>query len=87
MVRSLGKDLPELLNFCAFPRRRTRPMVVFTKVESVDRVIYAIFNRLNQDWQNRILRFLHEQLNVTKTQLAIAFGGQPGVCCRSGRSS
>ena len=36
-------------------RRRTRPMVVFTNVESVDRIIYAIFNRLNQDWKNRTL--------------------------------
>ena len=36
-------------------RRRTRPMVVFTNVESVDRIIYAIFNRFNQDWKNRTL--------------------------------
>ncbi len=36
-------------------RRRTRPMVVFTNVESVDRIIYAIFSRFNQDWQNRTL--------------------------------
>jgi len=36
-------------------RRRTRPMVVFTNVQSVDRIIYAIFNRFNQDWQNHTL--------------------------------
>ncbi len=36
-------------------RRRTRPMVVFTNVQSVDRIIYAIFNRFNEDWQNRTL--------------------------------
>ncbi len=36
-------------------RRRTRPMVVFTNVESVDRIIYAIFHRFNQDWKNRTL--------------------------------
>jgi len=30
-------------------------MVVFTNVESVDRIIYAIFSRFNQDWQNRTL--------------------------------
>jgi len=29
--------------------------VVFTNVESVDRIIYAIFSRFNQDWQNRTL--------------------------------
>ncbi len=36
-------------------RRRTRPMVVFTNVESVDRIIYAIFNRFNEDWKNHTL--------------------------------
>lgn len=36
-------------------RRRTRPMVCFVNVESVDRIIYAIFNGLNQDWRNRTL--------------------------------
>jgi putative transposase len=37
-------------------RRRTRPMVVFTNVESVDRIIYAIFHRFNQEWKTRTLR-------------------------------
>ncbi len=36
-------------------RRRTRPMVVFTNVESVDRIIYAIFSRFNEDWKNHTL--------------------------------
>jgi transposase-like protein len=36
-------------------RRRTRPMVVFTNVQSVDRIIYAIFNRFNEDWRNHTL--------------------------------
>ncbi len=36
-------------------RRRTRHMVVFTNVASVDRIIYAIFNRFNEDWKNRTL--------------------------------
>ncbi len=76
VVKSLEKDLPELLNFYAFPkhlwrklrttnaiercfvevRRRTRPMVVFTNVQSVDRIIYAIFNRFNEDWKNHTLQ-------------------------------
>jgi transposase-like protein len=76
VVKSLAKDLPELLSFFNFPqhlwkklrttnaiercfvevRRRTRPMVVFTNGQSVDRIIYAIFNRFNQDWQNHTLR-------------------------------
>ena len=30
-------------------RRRTRPMVLFTNVQSVDRIIYAIFNGYNLD--------------------------------------
>jgi putative transposase len=37
-------------------RRRTRPMVVFTNVESVDRIIYAIFSRFNEDWKTRTLK-------------------------------
>ena len=36
-------------------RRRTRPMVVFTNVASVDRIIYAIFSRFNEDRKNRTL--------------------------------
>jgi putative transposase len=36
-------------------RRRTRPMVVFVNVESVDRIIYAIFSRFNEDWKTRTL--------------------------------
>ena len=37
-------------------RRRTRPMAVFTNVESVDRISYAIFSRLNEDWKHRTLK-------------------------------
>jgi transposase-like protein len=37
-------------------RRRTRPMVLFTNVESVERIIYAIFQHFNQQWQNHTLR-------------------------------
>ena len=36
-------------------RRRTRPMVCFVNVESVDRIIYSIFHRFNLEWKNRIL--------------------------------
>jgi transposase-like protein len=81
VVKSLEKDLPELLNFFNFPkhlwkklrttnaiercfvevRRRTRPMVVFTNVQSVDRIIYAIFNRFNEDWQNHTLKLFTQR--------------------------
>ena len=39
-------------------RRRTRPMVCFVNVASIDRIIYAIFNGLNEnpEWKNRTLR-------------------------------
>jgi transposase-like protein len=37
-------------------RRRTRPMGCFTNYESVSRIIYAIFNRLNSKWQRKPLR-------------------------------
>jgi transposase-like protein len=36
-------------------RRRTRPMVLFTNVQSVERIIYAIFSRFNEQWQNHTL--------------------------------
>src|SRR2546427_1978140 len=64
MVRRLERNLPELLSFFAFPRhlwrklratnevrRRTRPMVCFVNVESVDRIIYSIFQRFNLEWK------------------------------------
>ena len=37
-------------------RRRTRPMVCFVNVQSVDRIIYSIFQRFNLEWKNRNLR-------------------------------
>jgi len=37
-------------------RRRTRPMVCFVNVDSVDRIIYSIFHRFNLDWRSRTLR-------------------------------
>ena len=37
-------------------RRRTRPMVCFVNVGSVDRIIYSIFNSFNLKWENRSLR-------------------------------
>jgi transposase-like protein len=81
VVQSLEKDLPDLLNFYAFPkhrwkklrttnmiercfvevRRRTRPMVVFTNVQSVDRILYAIFHRFNEDWRNRTLQLFTQR--------------------------
>ena len=81
VVKSLAKDLPDLLNFYAFPqhlwkklrttnsiercfvevRRRTRPMVVFTNVQSVDRIIYAIFHRFNEDWRTRTLELFTQR--------------------------
>ncbi len=36
-------------------RRRTRPMVCFVNVASVDRIIYSIFQRLNLEWKTRTL--------------------------------
>ena len=41
--------------FCE-PRRRTRPTVCFVNVQSVDRIIYSIFQRFNLEWKNRTLR-------------------------------
>ena len=36
-------------------RRCTRPMVCFVNVESVDRIIYSIFQRFNLEWKTRTL--------------------------------
>jgi hypothetical protein len=36
-------------------------MVVFTNVQSVDRIIYAIFNRFNEDWQNHTLELFTQR--------------------------
>jgi putative transposase len=41
-------------------RRRTRPMVCFVNVASVDRIIFSIFNGFNEKWKDRTLRlFTH----------------------------
>jgi transposase-like protein len=36
-------------------RRRTRPMVCFVNVESVDRIIDSIFQRFDLEWKTRTL--------------------------------
>ena len=36
-------------------RRRTRPMVCFVNVESVQCIIYSIFQRFNLEWKTRTL--------------------------------
>lgn len=37
-------------------RRRTRPMVCFVNVQSVDWIVFSIFNRLNLEWHQHTLR-------------------------------
>lgn len=37
-------------------RRRTRPMVRFVNVQSVERIIFSIVNRFNLEWAQRTLR-------------------------------
>jgi len=37
-------------------RRRTRPMVCFVNVKSVDRIIYSIFQRFTLEWRTRTLK-------------------------------
>ncbi|MGD0922372.1 MAG: transposase [Terriglobia bacterium] len=41
-------------------RRRTRPMVCFVNAASVDRIIFSIFNRFNEQWWNRTFRLFTE---------------------------
>ena len=37
-------------------RRRTRPMVCFVNVQSVDRIVFSILNRFNPPWNKRTLQ-------------------------------
>jgi len=37
-------------------RRRTRPMVCFVNVQSVERIIFSIFHRFNLEWRQRTRR-------------------------------
>jgi transposase-like protein len=45
-------------------RRRTRPMVCFVNVESVDRIIYSIFQPLTWDGKTAPSPYLHKQLDI-----------------------
>lgn len=47
-------------------RRRTRPVVCFVNVQSVERIIYSIFQRFNLDGKPAPSEFLHKHLDVTK---------------------
>ena len=38
-------------------RRRTRTMSCFTNAKSVDRIIYGVFNHLNQSWKGKPLPY------------------------------
>lgn len=81
VVKSLDKDLEELLNFLTIPipqdfrsfirkrirttnviersfrevRRRTKPMSCFNNNDSLQRIIYAVFFRLNTNWKAKPL--------------------------------
>ena len=59
----LERDLPELLAFFAFPQHLWRKLRTtniiercFVNVQSVDRIIYSIFQRFNLEWKTRTLR-------------------------------
>lgn len=65
MVKRLERDLPERLSFFRFPpalwrKLRTTKVIerCFVNLASVDRIIDAIFNGLNEkyEWKNRTLR-------------------------------
>ena len=81
VVKSLEKDLEELLNFLTIPvkkdsrsfirkrirttnviersfrevRRRTKPMSCFNNNDSLQRIMYAVFYRLNTNWKAKPL--------------------------------
>src|SRR6266550_9513352 len=46
----------------AFPevRRRTRPMGVMAHTQSLQRIVFAVFHHLNQNWLQQPLKFTHK---------------------------
>ena len=48
-------------------RRRGRPMVFFVNVQSVERIIFSIFNRFNVEWQHRF-----QEENIVSTEVCAA---------------
>ncbi len=56
--RHLSKKLrtTNVMERCFVEVRRTRPMVCFVNVQSVDRIIYSIFHRFRLDWKSRTLK-------------------------------
>jgi putative transposase len=40
-------------------RRRTRPMSCFQNSDSIQRIIFAVFFRLNKQWENKLLKLTH----------------------------
>lgn len=40
-------------------RRRTRPMGVMAHTQSLQRIVFAVFNHLNQNWSQHPLKFTH----------------------------
>lgn len=41
-------------------RRRTRPMGVMAHTQSLQRIVFAVFYHLNQNWSQRTLKFTHK---------------------------
>jgi hypothetical protein len=51
--RRLEQDLQALLAFSMVPQHLWRK---FCRVESMDRIIYPIFSRFNEDWKTHTLK-------------------------------
>ena len=41
-------------------RRRTRPMGVMAHTQSLQRIVFAVFHHLNENWQQQPLKFTHK---------------------------
>jgi putative transposase len=41
-------------------RRRTRPMGVMAHIQSLQRIVFAVFHHLNQNWSQQTLKFTHK---------------------------
>jgi hypothetical protein len=52
-------------------RRSTWPMVCFVNELCVERFIYAIFPRFNEQWKNRTFGFLYKLLDITRSKMVL----------------
>ena len=51
-------------------RRRTRPMSCFNNTQSIERIVFAILSRLNEQWTIKTLKEFTQKIDVTMRNLS-----------------